>query len=98
MKSKDEPNYLIRQRIIYIINETAEFVSLAWLGNYRKVVGEMLADKIPNIRMLALKSVISNRRLLDKGYEGLVYKLKEDNDIEIKQVAKEIRIWLYLNI
>ena len=52
----------------------------------------MLADKIPNIRMLALRSVISNRRLLDKSYEGLVYKLKEDSDIEIKQVAKEIRI------
>ena len=92
MKSKDEPNYLIRQRIIHIINETVEFVSLAWVGNYRKVIGEMLADKIPNIRMLALRSVISNRRLLDKSYEGLVYKLKEDSDIEIKQVAKEIRI------
>ena len=65
---------------------------MSWLGNYRKVIGEFLVDKIPNIRVLALKSVSSNRRLLDKGCENLVYKLKEDTDIEIKQVAKEIRI------
>lgn len=48
----------------------------------------MLADKIPNIRMLALKCVLLNKKLIDKGCEGLIVKLREDTDLEIKQAAK----------
>lgn len=52
----------------------------------------MLADKTPNIRMMALKCIYSNKKLLDKGSETLLSKLKDDNDMEIKQAAKEIKI------
>lgn len=38
--------------------------------------------------MLALKCIVSNRKLMDKGSEGLITKLKEDSDMEIKQAAK----------
>lgn len=41
----------------------------------------MLGDRIPNIRMMALKTVYSKKKLLDKTTENLVYKMKDDNDI-----------------
>lgn len=87
MKLKDDSSYLIRQRVIAMVNETVDHVSSTWLANYRKIMGEMLADKIPNIRMLALKSVCGNRKLLEKTSEALVCKLKEDSDLDIKQAA-----------
>lgn len=88
VRLKDEPNYLIRQRIISIISETVDSVSVPWLANYRKIIVEMLTDKVPNIRMLALKTVHSKKKLLDKICENVVCKMKDDNDMEIKQVAK----------
>jgi len=79
---------LIRQRIVAIINETVDGMSVPWLANYRKIIAEMLVDKVPNIRMLALKTVYSKKKLLDKSCENLVSKMKDDNDMEIKQAAR----------
>lgn len=41
-----------------------ENVSAGWFEKYRKAICDMLSDKIPNIRMLALKSVNANRKLI----------------------------------
>lgn len=92
LKSKDDPNYLIRQRVIGIISETVDNVSIPWMTIYSKTIGGLLSDRIPNIRVLALKSICENRKLMDKSSENIVYKLKDDSDLEIKQIAKEIKI------
>lgn len=52
----------------------------------------MLADKTPNIRMLALKTVCDNRKLMSKNSESIIGKMKDDIDMEIKQAAREIKI------
>lgn len=51
----------------------------------------MLLDRIPNIRIIALKCVIENKKLFDKNTETIISKLKEDNDLEVKQIAREYR-------
>jgi hypothetical protein len=37
-KTRDEPNYLIRQRVIAIIEETYDQVSNNWLSTCRKII------------------------------------------------------------
>lgn len=49
---------------------------------------EMLGDKIPNIRVLSLKCISQNRKLMDKGCEVAIQKMRDDNDMEIKQAAR----------
>lgn len=41
----------------------------------------MLVDKIPNVRMMTLKCIIANKKLVDKGSEGLIIKMREDTDM-----------------
>lgn len=36
----------------------------------------MLGDKVPNIRMLALKCVCSNKKLVDKSNESIIVKMR----------------------
>jgi hypothetical protein len=51
-------------------------------------MNEMLADKVPNIRILALKCICSNKKLLNKTTESTISKMREDSDIEIRQIAR----------
>jgi uncharacterized protein YchJ len=88
VKAKEDISYLIRQRVINIINETVDYVSPTWQSTYAKIISSLLSDKTPNIRVLALKSICENRKLLDKNYENVIGKLKDDSDVEIKQLAK----------
>ena len=66
LKSKDEMFYQNRHKLLTVIDQTADHVSAATLGEYRKVIGMLLFDKIPNIRLLALKTGYCRKRLLDK--------------------------------
>ena len=66
LKLKDEVSYLMRQKLLHIIDQTADSVAPATLGEYKKVVGSFLADRIPNIRVLALKVLSTKKKLGDK--------------------------------
>jgi hypothetical protein len=38
IKTKDEPSYLIRQRIIAVIDETNDHVSSNWLSTNKRII------------------------------------------------------------
>lgn len=81
-------NYLIRQKILVIIDKTANNVGRSVLSEYLHVVTTLLSDKTPNIRMLAMKVAGSKPILLDKKIETQLLKLKDDKDMEVRQTAK----------
>lgn len=67
-------------------------MSASTQAEYRKILTAFLSDKIPNIRVSALRVVCGQRKLADKIIEVLILKLKDDADIEVKQLAKAIKI------
>lgn len=76
LKFKDEVSYLVRQQLLLIIENTVDSVSPATLADYKKVTAILLADKIPNVKLSALKIIAAKKKLGDKTLEGLVLKLK----------------------
>ena len=80
LRLKDEVSYLMRQKLLNIIDQTADHVSAATLSEYKKIVGSFLMDRIPNIRVSALKVFISKKKLADKTLENMVGRMKEDPD------------------
>lgn len=56
----------MRQKLLHIIEQTVDSVDPATLGEYKKVVASFLADRIPNIRVLALKVISTKKKLGDK--------------------------------
>jgi hypothetical protein len=47
----------------------------------------MLTEKVPNIRILALKYIYWNKKLLNKNIETFLEKCERTAEIEIKQMA-----------
>ena len=86
-------SYLIRQKLLRVIEKTIDYVSSQTMNEYRKVLAVLLSDKIPNIRLLALKIVCGNKKVTDKMVENYLYKLKDDPDSEIKQIMKGVKVW-----
>ena len=85
-------SYLIRQKLLRVIEKTIDYVSSQTMNEYRKVLAVLLSDKIPNIRLLALKIVCGNKKVTDKMVENYLYKLKDDPDSEIKQIMKGVKV------
>ena len=85
-------SYLIRQKLLRVIEKTIDYVSSQTMNEYRKVLSVLLSDKIPNIRLLALKIVCGNKKVADKMVENYLYKLKDDPDSEIKQIMKGVKV------
>ena len=75
--------YLIRQKILTIILETAATVGKSIIVEYKAIISMMLKDKTPNIRMLSMRVVVCNQNLLDKVICSQLITMKDDPDIEL---------------
>lgn len=85
-------NYLIRQKILVIVDETSQNVGRPVISDYKIFVASMLGDKIPNIRAMGMKVVASSSSLLDKSIEMQLLKMKDDGDPEVRKAARLIKI------
>lgn len=60
---------------------------------YRQTVFNNLSDKVPNVRVKALKVLKNGKRVNDgKMFEKVVEKLKGDTDAEVKRCAGEVGV------
>ena len=55
IKMKGHPNYLIRQKVLAIIENTLDCANTKYMADYKKTLMSYLGDKIPNIKLKAIK-------------------------------------------
>ncbi len=55
IKIKGHPNYLIRQKVLLIIENTLECATTKYLTDYKKTMMSYLGDRIPNIKLKTMK-------------------------------------------
>ena len=79
-KLKNHPSYLIRQKILMIIEKSLEYSTNRYISEYRKILTNYLGDPIPNIKLKALKIVSENRKICDKAMEKEIERNREDTD------------------
>lgn len=89
---KENLSYIKKQNLLEIIDKTAAVVSeKAFKEVYQGTILSYLADKVPNVKLKSMQVVKGNSKLINSTIEKQVDKLKEDKDVEIKDLAKKIR-------
>jgi len=89
---KENLSYIKKQNLLEIIDKTAAVVSeKVFKEVYQGTILSYLADKVPNVKLKSMQVVKGNSKLINSTIEKQVDKLKEDKDVEIKDLAKKIR-------
>jgi hypothetical protein len=58
---------------------------------YQNTIIACLADKVPNVRIKSVQVLRSNNKLSNAAAEKQFEKLKEDKDLEVREVVKKLR-------
>ena len=80
VKLKYHTSYLIRLKLLQIIDQTTAATTTKYLNDCKKIMLGMLSDPVPNVKLRSLKVLISNKKLCDKMTEAQIDKLKDDGD------------------
>jgi hypothetical protein len=91
VKLKYHTSYLIRQKLLQIIDLTTAATTAKYLNDYKKIVLGMLSDPVPNIKIKCLKVLTANKKLCDKMIEAQIDKLKDDSDGDVQRLAKTFK-------
>ena len=64
------------------------------LKRSREIISSLLKDKVANIRYLAIQALARNIQLRDNQTQASIIKLKQDPDLEVREAATSLLIWL----
>lgn len=92
MKLKVSSSYLVRMKLLQVIEKTMDCGNQKYTGEYKKILSNLLTDNIPNIKLKIVKILSENRKMMDKVLEAQIDKLKEDPDMEVQRAAKQIKL------
>ena len=59
---------------------------------YQSAVLSLLTDKVANVKVKSAQVLRSNNKLSTANAEKLFDKLKEDKDIEVRELIKKLRV------
>lgn len=58
---------------------------------YQNAVLNGIADKVPNVRMKTAQIVKNNLKMLSPIVDKVIDKLKDDKDVEVREMSKKLR-------